>query len=400
MNLYSEKEKAPQSALNTPVGLNERYMKCRSCKREIPGNSIFCNWCGEKQLKERKKKQEIKVPKPRQLSSGAWTIQLRAEGQSVTEPTAALCTAKAKAIRAGFLEAKKTAPKMTVREMLERYIDSRRAVRSPSTIHGYETIVKTRFLDVLDTDISAVDWQTVINAETSKCGAKTLANAWGLVRPAMEAAGIKPPTVALPQKKQKNMPWLDYEQITVFLKALYGTPGELGALLALHSLRRSEILAMTAGKIDLKKQIITVDGAVVRGSNGMVKKETNKSAAGQREIPIMIPRLLELIPEDAPEDAPLIMCKPGTIYDRINTTCQKAGLPLVGVHGLRRSFASLAYHLKWDILTTMRIGGWDDPSVVTEIYTKLAARDVNENVEKMRDYYGYGVSKSVSKIDG
>lgn len=398
MNLYYEKENAPQSALNTPAGLDKRYMKCRSCKREIPDNSIFCNWCGEKQLKERKKKQEVKVPKPRQLSSGAWTIQLRAEGQSVTEPTAALCTAKAKAIRAGFLEAKKDTPKMTAREMMERYIDSRRAVRSPSTIHGYETIVKTRFLEVLDKDISAVDWQTAINTETSKCGAKTLANAWGLVHAAMEAAGITPPTVALPQKKKKSMPWLDYEQITVFLDAIRGTPGELGALLALHSLRRSEILAVTVGKIDLKKQIIFVDGAVVRGSNGMVRKETNKSAAGQREVPIMIPRLLELIPDDAPADTPLITCEAGTIYDRINAACKNSGLPLVGVHGLRRSFASLAYHLKWDILTTMRIGGWDDPMVVTEIYTKLAARDVNENVEKMRDYYGYGVSKSVSKI--
>lgn len=349
-------------------------------------------------MKERKKKAEISVPKPRQLPSGAWTIQLRAEGQSVTEATAALCTAKAKAIRAGFLEAKKNAPKMTVKEMLESYIDKRRAVRSPSTIHGYETIVKTRFPDVMDADINTVDWQNAINAEAKKCGAKTLSNAWGFVHAAMKEAGIAPPNVALPQRIKKDLPWLDYQQISVFLDAVRGTSGELGALLALHSLRRSEILALTVGKIDREKQIIRVEGAVVRGSDGMVKKEANKSTAGRREVPIMIPRLLELIPENVPDDTPLITCKPGTIYDRINTTCEKAGLPLVGVHGLRRSFASLAYHLKWDMLTTMRIGGWDNPEVVTEIYTKLAAQDVNEHVEKMRDYYGYSVSNSVSKF--
>lgn len=379
-------------------------MKCRSCKREIPDNSIFCNWCGEKQLKERKKKTEISVPKPRQLPSGKWTIQLRAERRNVTEATPALCTAKAKAIRAGFLEAKKTAPKMTVKDMLNRYIDSRRAVRSPSTIHGYETIVKTRFLDVMDKDINAVDWQDAINTETVKCSAKTLANAWGFVHAAMKAAGITPPTVALPQKKKKNTPWLDYEQITVFLDAVRGTSGELGALLALHSLRRSEILALTVGKIDRKRQVIIVDGAVVRGSNGMVRKETNKSDAGQREVPIMIPRLLELIPEGVPEDTPLIAYKANALYDKINRVCAKAGLPLVGVHGLRRSFASLAYHLKWDMLTTMRIGGWDDPDVVTDIYTKLADKDVNKQVNKMRKFYGYdsgkSVSKSVSKNEG
>lgn len=54
-------------------------MKCRICKRDIPDNSIFCCWCGEKQLRERKKKDEIKVPKPRQLKSGKWNIELHAE---------------------------------------------------------------------------------------------------------------------------------------------------------------------------------------------------------------------------------------------------------------------------------------------------------------------------------
>lgn len=48
----------------------------------------------------------------------------------------------------------------------------------------------------------------------------------------------------------------------------------------------------------------------------------------------------------------------------------------------------------------MRIEGWDNPDVMAEIYTKLAAQDVNENVEKMRNYYGYSVSKSVSKNEG
>lgn len=47
-------------------------MLCKACKREISENSIYCNWCGEKQIRERKKKGEIKVPNPRQLKSGNW----------------------------------------------------------------------------------------------------------------------------------------------------------------------------------------------------------------------------------------------------------------------------------------------------------------------------------------
>lgn len=364
-------------------------MKCKSCKRDIPDNAIFCCWCGEKQIKARKKKDEINVPKPRQLPSGAWTVQLRAEGQSVTEATEALCVARAKAIRAGFIEAKSTAPKITVADAVQKYIDKRRAVLSPATIKGYETVKETRFLSVADKDIYAVDWQEAINAETELCGAKTLCNAWGVIRPALRLAGMDVPEVTLPQRAKKELPWLDYEQIKVFLDAVQGSSGELGALLALHSLRRSEILALTAGKIDRQNQTIRVEGAVVRGSDGMVEKATNKSSASCREVPIMIPRLLKLIPEDMPAGEKLITYKAGALYDKVNRVCVKAGLPKVGVHGLRRSFASLAYHLKWDMLTTMRIGGWDDESVVKEIYTKLAAKDVDKNVKKMRKFYGF-----------
>lgn len=109
-------------------------MKCKQCGREIPEAAIFCYWCGVKQLRERRKKDAIKVPKPRQLRSGAWNIELRAEGQSITEATAEICEAKARAIRAGFIEAKKAAPKMTVDAALEENSSGRKSVRKSAII--------------------------------------------------------------------------------------------------------------------------------------------------------------------------------------------------------------------------------------------------------------------------
>ena len=98
-------------------------LKCKNCSRSIDNDSIYCKWCGTKQLRERKKKDVIKVPKPRQLKSGSWNIQLREEGQSVTEATAALCIAKATAIRAGFLEAKAKVEVITLTKAINRYIE-------------------------------------------------------------------------------------------------------------------------------------------------------------------------------------------------------------------------------------------------------------------------------------
>lgn len=362
-------------------------MKCRNCGRSIEKNSIYCNWCGEKQLTP-KKKTEIPVPKPRQLPSGKWNIELKRKGEgniSITEPTAELCVAKAKAVRAGFVEIQKSMPKMTVRDAMQRYID-RRALLSPSTILGYQNIMRNRFKAVMDKDVSSVDWQAAINAEAAICSAKTVKNAWGCVKSALTDAGCVVPPVVLPKVVPRELPWLDYEQILIFLDAIRDTPGELGALLALHSLRKSEILGLTVGKIDRKKKLIRVEGSTVIGPDGLTDKETNKTSASRREVPIMIPRLLDLIP-DGPPDAKLIDYYSNTLYRRINAACRAAGLPEVGVHGLRRSFASLAYHLKWDMLTTMRIGGWDDDTIVKDVYTKLSAKDVDANVERMRAYY-------------
>lgn len=57
-------------------------MKRKQYGRETPEAAIFCRWCGVKQLRERRKKDAIKVPKPRKLRYGAWNIELRAEGRA------------------------------------------------------------------------------------------------------------------------------------------------------------------------------------------------------------------------------------------------------------------------------------------------------------------------------
>ena len=360
-------------------------MKCKNCGRSIEDNSIFCNWCGEKQLQTKKKRDVIRVPTPRRLSSGMYNIELRAEKCSITEKTAELCLARARAIRAGFIIRQKSAPKLTPRQAMQRYIE-RHELLSPSTILGYQNIMRNRFKSVMDKDVSAIDWQAAINVEAAICSAKTVKNAWGCVKSALTDAGCDVPSVMLPKVIKRDLAWLDYEQILIFLDAIHDRPGELGALLALHSLRKSEILGLTVGKIDRKEKLIRVEGAAVVGPDGLTDKETNKTSASRREVPIMIPRLLDLIP-DGPPETRIVSFNANTLYDQINRVCKAANLPQVGVHGLRRSFASLAYHLDWDMLTTMRVGGWDDDTIVKDVYTKLSAKDVDANVERMRAFY-------------
>lgn len=359
-------------------------MVCKNCKREIDDDSIFCKWCGERQIRERRKKGEVRVPKPRQLASGEYIGQIMIDGQRHTVKGATLAEyeAKCRAYKAGIVEVKRGAAGVTVGQLIDSYLLKNSNVLSPSTLKGYKTIRKNAFSAAMEKDALKVDWQREINAEAERVSAKSVLNNWRLVTASLKAAGIAVPEVNLPKVARADRPWLDYEQIQKFLSAVEGEPCELGALLALHSLRRSEILGLTAE--DIRDGVISVRGAAVVDDQGnLVYKQTNKNASSSRDVPVMIPRLTELLPESGP----VLTTHHNTLRKQINRVCTKAGLPEVGVHGLRHSFASLAYHLQWPEMQTMVVGGWSNYDTVHKIYTHLAARDSNEAVQKMAKFY-------------
>ena len=84
-------------------------MLCKNCKRDIDDDSIFCKWCGEKQIRERRKKGEVKVPKPRQLADGRWFAQVMIDGErhNAYGNTIAEYETNARALKQGLIKAKK-----------------------------------------------------------------------------------------------------------------------------------------------------------------------------------------------------------------------------------------------------------------------------------------------------
>lgn len=377
-------------------------MKCRYCRRDLPENSVFCCWCGKSQLAQSAK--IPKVPKPVTLGSGEYYGRVMIDGRrvSVKAETEDEYNAKVAALKSGVVEAHYRLPPISLHEAEKQYIDKRRAVLSPSTVNGYESMMKTRFLKYQRKCIDKINYQQMINDEvTLDVSARTVKNAWCFVKSVLRDSGREAPDIAIPQIVFKDLPFLDFEQIKTFLDAVKGKPCELAALLALHSLRRSELLAITPAKIDLDRLVIHVEGSRVRGSgNVMVSKDTNKTRASRRDVPIVIPRLEELLRAQLPslaDDDRLITTNPNSMHGAINLYCEKAGLPKVGVHGLRRSFASLAFHLGWPELQTMRIGGWSEPTTVRKVYTKLAQADVDLGVKDMREFYGFTAKLPVNQ---
>ena len=352
----------------------------------------------------------MKVPTPKKLPSGNYNVMLRLGGEniSITKSSPKECKDEARIIKSEHLAGKRAIRcNETLDIILTKYIDSRRSVLSPSTIAGYETIRKNRFKKYMKKKISDIDdWQAVINAEVKDgLSPKSIRNNWGLVVSAMGYVGQPVPQVQLPAMIPATRTYLDNDQVKIFVAAIHGHPCEIPALLALHSLRRSEILGLTWDKIDLQSNTIRVEGSAVIGPDGkLTYKQTNKTRKSRRVIPIMIPALhdaLNAVPKK--NRVGLVYQKsPNLIWEQVNYICRKNGLPEPGVHGLRHSFATIAFSS--DVGMTerevMEIGGWESHQVVHGIYEHLSAQSRLKAENKFASFFKSPSENADGNADG
>lgn len=331
-------------------------------------------------------------PKAKQLPSGMWRCRIRIKGQdiSITRQTEREAIAEALAVKAGIMQVQQAPGKKTLEQVVDAYIDARRSVLSPSTICGYEAIKRTRFQASMHLQYSSLTpgrLQKMVDQETRICGAKTVKNAWSLIASAIEAETGTRPTVRLKQIVRKERPFLEPEQIQIFLGAIRGKTIEVPALLALSSLRRSEILDLKWDDIDLDGGIIHVRGAAVYDEDWrLVHKAENKNRASRRDVPLIKP-LHDALEQAKHKSQYIVTQNPSYLYQAINKICRKNGLPEVGLHGLRHSFASLAYHLGISERVAMRIGGWSNTATMHEIYTHLASADIAKSAAALLQYF-------------
>lgn len=341
----------------------------------------------------------MKIPKAQKMTSGNYFIRLRLGGETVciTEPTEKECIRQAQFVKSEYLAGKRQAEQKTddaptLTKAIDNYIESRSNTLSPVTVRGYRIIQKNRFKDIMDIPVDQLtDWQRIINREAGVCAPKTLKNAWGFIRSVIEdATGKYPPDVKLPAPIPPDKPFLSPDQIKTFVAAVKDTPYAVPCLLGLCSLRASEIEALDWADIPPNPEFIRVSGAVVLNEeNKKVRKRTNKNATSTRNVPVMIPELAKALERDRKPSGSLMGMHQNSLRYGIAKICKENDLPDIGIHGLRHSFASLAYHLQIPEKIAMEIGGWADATTMHKIYTHIARADITRYQTKMTDFF-YG----------
>lgn len=341
----------------------------------------------EKEKKRLLAKAEKLKPKPTLLPSGSWRCQVIIDGKrkSVTADTPEAAHAQAVAMREGFLEdqARLSKDAITLGDAIEKYVEDRRPVLSPSTVRSYLETKKNRIKDLQAMrvmDITEDDIQRSISAATrAGKSPKTIKNDITLaVAVISRYKDISTKNIKYPPKVKKEHKFLEPKEIEKLIAGCEGDPAEVPILLALWlGLRRSEILGLCWDCIDFKNRRIAIKRALVRDDKGVYAiKEYTKNESSSRSVscPDYILDKINGLPGD--RTGRLFKTNDTSfIYDSLKEICEREGITFPGVHGLRHTNASVMLSLGIVDKHAMARGGWSTDYTMKNVYQHLFSED-------------------------
>ena len=287
---------------------------------------------------------------------------------------------------------------MTLGEGIDAYIESRTALRSPSTIQGYRRIRKSAFPDLMDLKLSDLDGNLLIEALNDEArrnsanhtkkpqpiSPKTLRNEWGLITAVLrryrkdlieDLEGTELPQV--PDRVPELIP------ADVILRIVKGRDIELPVLLAAWlSFSMSEVRGLTKSKsirgdyISSVEVIIDVDGKPLTKSLGK-----NPSRNRRHHIPPYIKELIDRVDGDV-----LVPMSGISIYRKWKRLLKANDLPPMTFHDLRHLNASIMALLQIPDKYAQERGGWRSDKVMKKVYMQTFSEE-RKRVDSVVDTY-------------
>lgn len=326
-------------------------------------------------------------PKPVLLASGAWRCQILIDGKrkSITADTPEAANAQALAMREGFLEQQERFSKeeITLGDAIEKYVEDRRPVLSPSTVRSYLETKRNRIKDLQAmrvVDITEDDIQRSISA-AARAGksSKTIKNDITLAIAVISRyKDINTKNLKYPPKVKKEHKFLETDEIVRLISACEGERAEIPILMALWlGLRRSEILGLCWDCIDFDACKITIKRALVRDDKGTYAiKNYTKNESSNRVVscPNYILDKISALPTE--RSGRLFDTNDTSfIYDNLKEICDREKITFPGVHGLRHTNASVMLSLGIMDKYAMARGGWSTDHTMKNVYQHLFAED-------------------------
>ena len=278
-------------------------------------------------------------------------------------------------------------PVILLSEALQRYIDSKRGVLSPSTLRSYEGMQRKHFTDIGAVSIrrlSTSDVQAWISRLSfSGLSPKTVKNCYGLFSAAvsMQDDAIRF-RVQLPQPRRFDNYCPSDADIAALIEQIQrdGDRELLRAVLlaAFGPCRRSEVCALTAA--DISGNTVIINKAMVKNPDGAWVVKSPKTRDSYRKIvyPDFVIKELSGISDR------IIQHTPDYIGDKFRKTLARAGLPHFRFHDLRHYGASIMMYMGISQKTIEARGGWSTNSpVLKRIYQNKIDAEMQKETDKL-----------------
>jgi len=329
----------------------------------------------------------MKLPTPRQLKSGSWLVQCMIDGTRYnrTFDTEADALVYAAEIKTGNAAAR--SEDITVGTAMDRYIEMKDAVLSPSTISAYKRTRKNHLQSIMTVKLDHLTPESVQRAVNQMArdglSPKTIRNAYGLLTAVLS---VFRPSLALnttlPQKQRYEAAVPSDDDIVAILNAIPGTEAELPVTMAMWlGMRMSEIIGLKWEDVDLDNRVIHIRRALVDEG-----EKTTKTYTSQRDLTLP-EHIVSLIGEPGPLDEYVVKMTRRRILTLFHRVCEDAGVQPYRFHDLRHINASVMLMLGIPDKYSMKRMGHATNNMLKTVYQHTMDKKMAESVNLLDQYF-------------
>lgn len=263
---------------------------------------------------------------------------------------------------------------LTFSAAIDRYIEDKSNILSPSTIRGYRAMQRTNFPQLDNMAIGKINARLIqqqLNENAKTRAAKTIENQFGLISVVLRHFGVDIDREIIAIKEgadyEYNIP--EPQELIEIIHKIDGHKYELQFLCsALLGLRPSEVAA-------LEWQYFTDHTIKIRGArvldenNELVYKRENKSRKGTRTLDVpdyLWDKLYPLRPKGG--KGRIFDSKPTTVSNSWRKFTRREGYPDYRLYDLRHSYASLMLSLGVPDKYAMERMGHTTPDMLKKVY--------------------------------
>lgn len=323
------------------------------------------------------------MAKATKLPSGKWRVLAYSNGHRKSFTATTKKEAEYQASQ--WLMTQNDFEDMTIKVAIDRFINNRSAVLSPTTIEGYRSMQRNCFTGIEDMRISKVKSETIqvfINEMAKKYSPKYVKNAHTLLKSSIIAVNPnKAINVTLPKRKvmEYNLP--TDADVKVLLKE--ADPELRIAILfaSMGTLREGEVCALQYE--DIRGNTVHVHQNMIYANKQFFIKEIPKTDASDRYVKYP-DKFIKSLDKGTGR---IINSNPKAICNRYRRLVKRLNLDMsTRFHDLRHYAASIMHAMGIPDQYIMETGGWKSDTVLKAVY-RNTLDDKRQEFEEMRTKY-------------